>query len=270
MESGLPTATVIAGDLTAMTIDAAAPRGPAVLFVHGLFGGAWQFEGWQPRMAARGFPNTAINLRGHHGSRPVPHLGSVSLLEYVDDAHAAAAALGKPIVVGHSMGGLIAQKLAESDAVRAAVLICAAPPRGISVVSPSLLVRQIKHAPSLLLSRPIETDPDDAESLLLNRVPPDRHAGIMARLVPDSGRAGRELSLGEIAVDERRVRCPVLSIGCTDDRFVVPRIARALARKYGATWRELAGHGHYVIGEPGWEVVADGVAEWMRDVTAEA
>jgi pimeloyl-ACP methyl ester carboxylesterase len=262
------TQITISGGLTGTAATVASSTRPPILFVHGMFGGAWMFAEWQRRFAELGYSSIAINLRGHWGSRPVPDIGKVSMREYVDDALAAAASLGRPIVVGHSMGGLIAQKLAELDAACGAVLLCAAPPRGITVASPSLLVRQLKHAPAVLFSRPLVPDRSDAEALMFNRIPPAEHEALLARMVPESGRAGRELSLGMIAVDERRVRVPVLSVTALDDRFLVPRVGRAIARKYGAESMELAEHGHYLLAEPGWERVADAVAAWLERVPA--
>src|SRR5919199_2799216 len=133
----------ILGGLTALVEDAAPASRPSILFVHGMFAGAWQFEGFQRHFAALGYSSHAINLRGHHGSRAVPDLGKVSVLDYVNDALPIARALGRPVVIGHSMGGLIAQKLAEAGAVTAAVLLCAAAPRGISILTPRLVVKQL-------------------------------------------------------------------------------------------------------------------------------
>src|ERR671938_613742 len=95
--------TILSG-LTAVVEDAPSPSRPPILFIHGMFTGAWQFEGFQHHFAALGYPSHAINLRGHHGSRPVLDLGKVSVLDYVDDVLPVARALGQPIVVGHSMG----------------------------------------------------------------------------------------------------------------------------------------------------------------------
>lgn len=36
-----------------------------------------------------------------------------------------------------------------------------------------------------------------------------------------------------------------------------------MARKYGAEYREHAGHGHYLMREPGWEVIADEALDWL-------
>ena len=248
-----------------------APRAtrPPLLFVHGMFGGAWYFANYLRFFAARGHDCYALNLRGHHDSRPVPDLGRLSVMDYVADAMDVARSIGRPIVVGHSMGGLIAQKMAESDAVRAAVLLCAAPPRGITVASWLLLRKQTKFVGALLGSRPVLGELEDHVALSLNRTPEVEREPAYRRMVPESGRAGREISIGTIAVNARRVRCPVLSVGASDDRFVVPRVARALARKYRCTYMEFAGHGHFILAEPGWEIPAGIIGEWIRGAVPE-
>jgi non-heme chloroperoxidase len=239
---------------------------PPVLLIHGYGGGGWYFDKYQRFFAARGYPTYALNLRGHFGSRPVADLGRVSIVDYIEDARDAARHLGRPIVLGHSMGGLIAQKLAESDAVCAAVLQCAAPPRGISLFSVSLALRQVKHLGALLRSRPLAGTRSDYDTLMLNRIPESERAALFARFVPDSGRVGRELSLSAVRVNEREVRCPVLVISCADDRYVVSRIARRLARKYAAPHRQYPHHGHLPQYEPGWEAMAGDIVRWLEVV----
>ena len=102
------------GDLTILVERPASPKGkPPVLLIHGMFGGARYWEKYQGYLAQCGYESHAMNLRGHHGSRPVRDIGKVSLDDYVADALEVAAALKNPIVMGHSMGGLIAQKVAE-------------------------------------------------------------------------------------------------------------------------------------------------------------
>jgi pimeloyl-ACP methyl ester carboxylesterase len=238
------------------------PR-PPVLCVHGMFGGAWQFDGWLPLLADRGYEAQAVNLRGHHGSRPVVDLGKVTMRDFVEDALEAARVLGEPVVLGHSMGGLIAQKMAEAGAVRAAVLLCAAPPRGILATSPTLIGRQLKHLPAILCSRPMRPNRSDADWLMFNGMSPVEADAIFGRLVPESGAAGRDLTFGMVAVDERRVRCPLLSVTASEDRFIVPRIGRALAKKYAAEHYVVDGHAHMVISELGWEKVAARVLDWL-------
>jgi pimeloyl-ACP methyl ester carboxylesterase len=251
------------GRITATLADAAGDQQSPLLLIHGMFGGAWQFEEWQRRLAARGRSSVAIDLRGHGASGGVTDIGNVSLDDYLSDALGVARELGTPQVVGHSMGGLIAQKLAEKGSVSAAVLVCSAPPRWIPALGTELLARMLKYSAALLFSRPLVPLRPDADALFLGHVPSTERDEIFARIQPESGRAARELALGAIAVDAKRVSCPVLSIGADDDHFLSPRIARAIARKYDAGYREYAEHGHYIVGEPGWERVVDDIAQWL-------
>jgi len=252
------------GDLTANIVEVEGSEKPPVLMIHGLMGGAWNFEKFQSHFALHGFGSVAINLRGHFDSKPVSDIGQISLRDYFEDAAAAARKLGNPIVIGHSMGGLIAQKLAEAGLARAAVLLCSAPPRGINPTSLSLLPRQVKHLPNLALSRPIVADRSDANAVMFNNIPESERETLFARLTPDSGRVGREMTLGLIAVDERQVRCPIVSISGGRDRFLVARIGGQLAQKYNCELKHFERMGHFLVWEPGWEDVATYCVEWMK------
>ena len=101
---------------------------------------AWYLRPWLYAAAQSGWDSWAVNLRGHHGSRPVTDLGRVSVSEYVEDVEDCLRQFGEAVVIGHSMGGLIAQKVAEGGRVRAAVFATSAAPHGIRVVRWSLLM----------------------------------------------------------------------------------------------------------------------------------
>src|SRR5512133_3628250 len=145
--------TIRIDDLTVVCDRPAGASRPPVLFVHGYFATATVFTQWLSFFAERGFPAYAVNLRGRTGSRPGIDLGRASIAYFADDASAVARHLGAPLVVGHSMGGLIAQRLAERGDVRAAALVSPAPPRGITVLSPRLAIKQLKYLPAILGSR---------------------------------------------------------------------------------------------------------------------
>jgi pimeloyl-ACP methyl ester carboxylesterase len=197
---------------------------PAVLLVHGMAGGAWQFEWFQRSLAAAGYRSLALDYRGHHGSRPVARLGRVGVCDYLEDALVACRFLGgRPLVVGQSMGGLIAQLLAARDAVSAAVLMVSLPPRGVrwrSVKDPRLATR---HLPALLRGRPLMPIRAEADGLILNRIPPGERREFFARQAPESSRAGAQIAFGRIVVDRSAVAGPVLSVTASEDRLVLPR-----------------------------------------------
>lgn len=259
------TDTIRIDDLTVAYAQPTRATRPPVLFVHGYFATASVFAGWLPFFAARGAPAYAVNLRGRAGSRPTIDLGRASIDDFVEDASAVARHLKRPVVVGHSMGGLIAQRLAERGDARAAVLVSPAPPRGITVLSAKLAIKQVKYLSAILGSKPVVPNRDDLREIVLNRVPRDRQDAVLDQLVPDSGRAGREMSITGVPVDRGRVTCPLLVIGAQEDRFIPKSIAERVARRYQAPIRLLQGHAHMNVLEPGWEAVAEMVSQWVAE-----
>ena len=262
--------TVRIGNLTTLRVAGQSAGERPVLFLHGYFADATVFADWLPFFAARGFAPVALNLRGRAGSRPGTEIGGVSIDDYVEDAALVARALGRPLVVGHSMGGLLAQRLAELDLAEAAALIAPAPPRGITVMTWQLAIRQIKYLPAIATSRPVRPSREDVRALVMNRVPDDQQDEVIDRLVPDSGRAGRELSITGVPVDASRVRCPLLVVAGTDDKFIPAKTVERVARRYGVPLRLMPGHGHMIVLEPGWQELAGTVADWFASIAAGA
>jgi alpha-beta hydrolase superfamily lysophospholipase len=240
-----------------------------MLMVHGIMGGSWYFAKWLEFFCARGAPAYALNLRGHHGSRPVDDFGRVSIMDYVTDVIDAAEGIrerhpGAPVVlVGHSMGALVVQKAAESVASAALVLLSVVPPRRIPLLCWQLFRREVKHAAAMLASREIVANPRDVAELFLNRVDPAEAESFLEHWTPASGRAGREISLGRVAVDAKRIACPALVVAGADDVAIPPRIQRKVALKYGGTVRVYERHAHFLIWEAGWDRIAADVAHWI-------
>lgn len=267
--------TITIGNLT-LTSAQPRPGGskkPPILFIPGYFASAWVFESYLPFFAERGYAGFALNLRGREGST-LPSgvmLGRVSINDFIEDARQAARWLGdrlqRPIIIGHSMGGLIAQKLGEEGLARALVLLSPAPPRGISVMSGPLFRRQLRYLPALLRSKRIVPRWKDMRELVLNRVPESEQRATFDRFVSDSGRAGREMSLRSVKVDAERLganSCPVLVVTSDHDRFIPPRIAQRIAQRYHAPVYMARGHGHLMLREPGWNEPAAFIASWLE------
>lgn len=264
--------TIRVGDLTvrSATPDTPpTPRRPPLLLVHGFMVGAWWFERFQTLLADRGWSSWAVNLRGHDGRRWEGALGRVTVADYASDALAAARALAerhgvaRPVVLGHSMGGLVAQKVAEAGMASAAVLLCPAPPRRILFVTPKMLLGELPHLWATIRRRPIAPRRAEFAHMNFNRIPRDEWDALFARTVADSSTAGSELLFSRVAVDASRVRCPVLVVGTSDDRFFPPAVVRRVAERYGAELMELAGHAHFLFFEPGWEGSAARIEGWL-------
>jgi pimeloyl-ACP methyl ester carboxylesterase len=103
-----------------------------LLFVHGGEHAAWCWdEHFLDFFADKGYRALALSLRGHGGSATSKRLRSCSIADYVEDVCSVADNLtATPVVIGHSMGGFIAQKYLETHDAPAGVLMASVPPRG--------------------------------------------------------------------------------------------------------------------------------------------
>ena len=238
----------------------------AVLFIHGYFASASVFAEWVPFFAARGMPAYAVNLRGREESGPEIDLGRASITDFVADAAAVARHLDKPIIVGHSMGGLIAQCLAERGLAQAMALLAPVPPKGIRFMTLKMMLKQLKYLPAIYGSGVVAPTLQDLKEVVLNRVPESQQEEVLALLAPDSGRVAKEMSINGVPVDHRRVRVPTLVVAADDDRFIPPDSSREVAALYHGSMQTVLGHGHMMIVEPGWQDIAETIARWALTV----
>jgi pimeloyl-ACP methyl ester carboxylesterase len=258
------TERITIGGLSALVSAPAVETGPPVLLVHGYFGLAVAFERMMERLTGAGHRCVAIDLRGHGESALAGDLGKVSIHDYADDVERVARQLGDPIIVGHSMGGLLAQIAAVRDAAKGIVLLSPAPPRGIPVLSLRLAIHQAKYMPAILTSRVVVPGRTDLRALVLNRVPESERERLLDFMVPDSGRAALQMSVLGVPVDRQRVKVPVLVIAGDADLFIPISRGRRVAARYDAPILVAPGRGHMLIIEPGYEELCEWIADWSR------
>jgi len=241
---------------------------PPLLFVHGAYVGAWCWaEHWLPWFAAQGYPAYALSLRAHGRSAGRERLNNFGLADYARDLLTAIAQLGRaPILIGHSMGGLVVQKALERGIdCPAAILMCPVPPFGVLPATFSLaftrpaLFAQIQamaagHRVSLdALQQAMFSGPLDA----------DRLRRIYARMQPESNRALLDMNGWGLPQPWRTARVPTLVLGAERDVLIPAALAESSARMLGAEYRLLEGLGHAVMLEAGWQGAARVLLDWL-------
>lgn len=250
-----------------------------IFMIHGMWGTSRDWDDYRTFFQARGYRCITPNLPGHDtapGAAPDPRLGTLSLLDYADVLERQIRQLDqKPIIMGHSMGGLLAQILGARGLARALVLLTPAAPAGLLTLTPSVIRCFWRYALRWRFwDRPYLPRFRDAAWSTLNLLPAEGQREAYARYVPESGRAIFEIGCWPLyrgkatTVDASRVTCPMLVIGGGLDRITPASVVRKVAARYGAvsTYREFAGHAHWVLGEPGWEAVAGFTAQWLHQL----
>ena len=248
-----------------------------ILFmVHGMWGGGWYWENYINYFQELGYRYVAPTLRYHDAlidHIPDPSLGTTSLLDYAGDLeYEIKQLLSTPVIIGHSMGGLLAQILVSRGLARAAVLLTTAPPAGISAFTLSVVRSFFSGLKTWgFWRKPIFPTFDEAVYSTFNLVPEEERKALYGRLVHESGRAAAEIAFffldsnGAARVDVGNVTCPLLVIGAGKDRITPAKVVRKVARLYGqAEYKEFPDHAHWVVGEPGWEGIADSIARWLE------
>ncbi|MFI5934778.1 alpha/beta hydrolase [Actinoplanes sp. NPDC051494] len=254
-----------------------------VLFVHGLWIHATAWQPWIDLFGAAGYESQAPGWPGDDSTaaltRQAPaRVAGIGIQDVVDHYTRHIAGMpAKPIVIGHSFGGLIAQKLLANGQAAAAVAIDPAPIKGVK----ALPFSQIRAALPVLSRR---ANRDRAIMLTRrqfrygfgNALSSQESDELYNRwVIPGPGRPIFELtgakkdpaSPAAVDLDDSR-RGPLLVIGGERDHTAPEIVARQTAELYrpgtNTEYRKLDGKGHSLVFDSGWREVAAPVLEWVR------
>lgn len=244
---------------------------PPLLFVHGSYCAAWIWaERFMPYFAARGHACHAVSLRGHGGSDGAVEWAS--LADYVDDVARSVAGLDRPpVLVGHSMGGLVAQHVvAGGHPAAGLVLLASSPPSGLGASS----LHMMAHAPDVLFQLGLlqSLGPGAVSPRVMHRAlfsaqtQPDQVAWMMERLQKESSRVAAELLMPSRPWPP--ADCPpVLVVGGDRDVFLPVTAFEETARHWRADLRLMPGAPHGLMADEAfWRPCADLVAQWLDKV----
>ena len=241
-----------------------------VLLVHGAWHGPWCWDDFAHRLSVVGHDVHTVRLSGHDG-RPGRLWYRVG--DYLDDVTRAASQFDEPpVLVGHSLGGLLVQKHLERHTAPGAVLMASIPPRGaiaavlrVALRHPLVLLR----ANLTMSMRPFIRPARLVRQMFIGPSSPQSVVDdCMARLQNDSYR----MFLGVLRPSWRPPRVPlrVLVLGAELDGFFTTAEVERTARAYGTEAQIIPGMGHDLMLDEGWQAVADRVDHWLRDVEGTA
>lgn len=233
-----------------LAFDRAGPPGRAVILLHGIGGGRAIWRGSVAALAAAGFDAIAVDLPGYGDSTGIAP-GGVATMAAAVQALMDAVDLPRAAIVGHSMGGMVAQELVADapQRVSALVLACTSPAfgkadgdwqarfvaerlapldagGGLPALAAALvpgMVGPLASAAGVALARQV-----------MGAVPEATYRRVLAAIVAFDRRA----ALPAITV-------PTLCLAGALDRTAPPEVMRRMAERIpGARYVELAGTGH--------------------------
>jgi pimeloyl-ACP methyl ester carboxylesterase len=239
-----------------------------ILLVHGAWHGPWCWDDFAERLAERGHDVRVAQLRGHdHRPGRIWH----RVHHYVEDVEQAAAQFAEPpIVVGHSLGGLVVQKYLEHNRVPGAVLMASIPHRGTLAAVARLGARHplVLLKVNLLWSlRPFIGTPALVRELFFTPS--------TAQEVVEDCRARLQDESYPAFIDtiwrlprSPRIHVPVLVLAAELDGFFTVAEMRRTARAYRTEAEVFPAMGHDMMLDQGWQNVADRVHEFASRISA--
>jgi non-heme chloroperoxidase len=261
------------------------PAGTPVVFVHGLWLHADSWGPWVERFREAGYAAVAPGWPGDADSvdetRKQPDRVAG---QGIDDvvAHYAGITRGlaaKPVVVGHSFGGLIAQRLLGEDSAAAAVAIDPAPIKGVmSLPLSSLRVASVALRNPANRNRAVALTPEQFRYGFGNALLAQESAELYERwTIPSPGKPLFEAAFANFSPHspakvrtDNAARGPLLLTAGGKDHTVPRAVSSATLKLYRKSpavtdYKEFPDRGHSLCIDRGWQEVADTVLGWLQE-----
>ncbi len=255
---------------------------PPILMIHGMWSRPSTFTQMRAELEATGIRSAAVTLPSHDvppGAPAPAALATTRLADYVAALERDAAALGEPcVVLGHSMGGLLAQLLSVRIQPKGLILLSTAP----SAQAGAFSAASIRTMWSVTgkwgwWKEPTLLDEDAARFGVYNGVPEAEIRPALAELTWDSGPVLAQLAAPFLDpdkgshVDYSRLQQPTLMITGLDDRIVPPATSRKTARHLTAAgarvdYEEWANTGHWLFHDATRPRVAAAISRFMASL----
>lgn len=236
---------------------------PPIVFIHMSWGGVWAFKMFMRFFYDAGWDSYAVDLRGHGMSGG--KVAGATMGDYVTDVEEVVEhfKLKKPVVIGHSMGGLIALMYAAKNTVSGAVSIDGSP--SAEVQGEGHVVTYPEEYEPVDVGMPGEMEeammafPDLSKEQLMN---------MRSMLKTESGVARSERKLG-ISIPKKSLKSPLLFVGAENGASVPFGIGAEKSQKmadyYGVAniVIEKASHPGILMGTY-WGIAAKKIDEWLK------
>ncbi|MHA8110830.1 alpha/beta hydrolase [Lactobacillaceae bacterium Melli_B4] len=246
-----------------------------IFFIHGFMNNGQIWNDWKTYFTEQGFncynyswPYLAGDIHELQ-QHPDPSLAYLTFAQVVDYYSDKINVLDTPpILVGHSLGGVIAQKLLELGYGKAAVCINSGPPKGIFAFNWDFIASNLQLANPLNKQKIILMGPKWYHKYVTNDLTFEQtEAFIQQNCVPSSKTAATTIQ----EIDFKQPHRPLLFIAGGNDKSQPPVINKKNFAAYQdqssrKDFKLFENRTHNIIAQAGWQEVAEYVANWAYSV----
>jgi len=250
-----------------------------VVFVTGAFVTHLGWDPWKSYFEAKGYktlappwpykdaPPDVLRKRQPNDT----DLAALTLSEVVDSyANIVKGLPEKPIVIGHSLGGLMTQIIVNRDLAAAGVAIHPVPPLGVFPYEFSFLKGGWKSLGLFTsLKKTYLMSFKDWQYAFVNGMPlKEQQLAYEQNTIPESKTVARGGLTKAAAVDFAKPHVPLLITSGTEDTIIPAHLNFRNFKRYvknGSVldYKEFQGRNHYVLGQSTWKEDADYILDWL-------
>lgn len=253
-----------------------------IVLIHGLFVNPKIWKDWKTYFEAKGYTCYAPAYPFHMGDpselrkNSNPNLAKVTFKDVVNSISEFIDTLPeKPIIIGHSLGGLIAQKIIAQNKAVAGICINGAAPHGIITSKWSFwksILPVINYFRGNTVFEPNKKWFHSAICNTFSRTDSDK---IFEKFVVSESRNIPRGTLSTFSsIDFNKKHRPLLFIAGEKDRIIPKSLNNKNFKAYKdsssiRTFKEFENRGHFICGEPNWQEVAEYITYWLTKVKKE-
>lgn len=248
-----------------------------IVLIHGLFVNNTSWAAWKTYYESRGYKVYTPANPGHEGNPAElranihPQLTQTGFEDVVNNIVKLIDTLPeKPIVVGHSLAGLVVLKLIELGKAVAGVSIDGAPPKNV-FAPPATIKAVLPVVNPFKGSSPYMGSREWYHAHFFNNYTRQESDKLFDKIaVPESRKIAWNTLLSPYAnIDFKKAHNPLLFIGGGKDTIFSAEFTKKIAGKYQdknsvVNYKRFEGRSHFIAGEQGWEEVADYVLDWIE------
>ena len=249
-----------------------------IVFIHGMFQNPKSWEKWIAYFNEKGYNCIAPAWPMHIGSptdlreNPPAGLGDLHLLTIVDEMERVIASLPeKPILIGHSVGGLIVQLLVQRGLAEIGVPIDSVAPNAMLAFDWGFMKNSALIANPFKGNEPFFMDLESFHGSFCNTMSiEDTEVAFNETATHDSRNVLRDC-MGEAGqIDLELPHAPLLFIGGEEDEIIPYELNEKNAKAYTdeisiADFKAFPNRGHWICGQAGWEEIANYISEWLAE-----
>jgi pimeloyl-ACP methyl ester carboxylesterase len=252
-------------------------KSKTIVFIHGLFQNPKSWEAWEAFFTKAGYKCYAPAYPYHEGepaqlrAHPDPRLKTLTYMQVVDYLSAFIDSLPeKPILIGHSIGGQMVQKLLAMGKAEAAIAVNPAPSKGLMTFTWSFYRANMPTVNPMAGNSIFMPSVDWFHYAFCNTMTlEETRAAYEAYFVPESRNIPRTSRSEEAAVDFTKSHPPLLIIAGEKDHIIPASLNKKNYEAYKDTgsvtdFKEFPGRTHYICTQQGWEEVAAYVKNWIE------